>query len=410
MRITKSSLKISCLALLVTIVVSAGLYLRKPESEAVPEAQGSLTKEKLANILSGFVPYRQFPTELEVDSGTGPVKAVIEYALDPQLQEQMEGLFRSYKPDYGAFVAVDPATGRILALVSFSTRDPERGNLALKAGFPAASVFKIVSAAAAIGERQYTADTLIPFNGAKHTLYRGNVLKDRVNRWTRYVTLKSAFAQSINSVFGKIGAFTVEPAQLRDYADRFGFNKPIQGDLPVEPGRAPIPDDPWGRAEAASGYTRQNTMSPLQGALIAAAIANEGVMMEPFIVSSLYSDEGSKLYAVEPRVMGNTVDPKIAAEVRALMRETVVHGTSRKSFRGFFKKEYSHLQVGGKTGSLTGEDPPGKHDWFVGYATDGNRKIALAALTVHDRLWRVKSSYLARKAIETFFRFSYKSS
>jgi beta-lactamase class D len=60
--------------------------------------------------------------------------------------------------------------------------------------------------------------------------------------------------------------------------------------------------------------------------------------------------------------------------------------------------------VGGKTGSLTGLDPEGKYDWFVGFASHGDQRIAVAALTIHRKLWRVKSSYLARKAIENYFK------
>lgn len=60
--------------------------------------------------------------------------------------------------------------------------------------------------------------------------------------------------------------------------------------------------------------------------------------------------------------------------------------------------------MGGKTGSLTGMSPKGKYDWFMGYASDGNHKIALCALTINEDTWRVKSSFLARTYIESYFR------
>jgi beta-lactamase class D len=62
------------------------------------------------------------------------------------------------------------------------------------------------------------------------------------------------------------------------------------------------------------------------------------------------------------------------------------------------------IEVGGKTGSLTGTNPPGKVDWFVGYAEAGNQRIAICALTINEKNWRVKSSYMARVAIEQWFR------
>lgn len=385
-----------------------------------------LTKQEIAEVLADSASFYKFPSEVElvVDSkyptmaapGPAPsseageesnkIRASVEYAFEPQLQAEMENLFRDYKPDYGAFVAVDAKSGQILSMVSYSKADRAHrlGNLALRATFPSASVFKVVTAAAVIEKNDYSADTIIPFNGANHTLYRSNVMKDRVTRWTRYMTLKKAFASSVNTVFGKIGAFAVEPDDLRLYADRFGFNRKIASDIPVQEGRAPIPDDPWGRAEAASGFTRDNKMSPLQGALIAAAIVNDGVMMEPYIVQSVRAPGGEMIYSAMPKAMTQAVSAETAAEMRELMRATVKSGTSRGSFRRFFRKQFADLQVGGKTGSLTGLDPRGKYDWFVGYADDGVRKIAYASLTVHQKFWTVKSAYLARRAIEAYYK------
>ncbi|MGZ3687993.1 MAG: penicillin-binding transpeptidase domain-containing protein [Bdellovibrionota bacterium] len=365
-------------------------------------SQYPLTKDSVARAIGNF---HEFPPEMEIsiDEKT-KVKATIEYAFEPELQKTMEQLFRQYTPDYGAFVALDATTGRVLSMVSYSRHHEMVENLTLRSTFPSASVFKVVTAAAAMESHKIGPDTIIPYNGRNHTLYRGNILKQNVNRWTRYITVKEAFARSINTVFGKLGAYTVGPDHLRVTADRFGFNRQIAADLVVQQGHAVIPDDPWGLAESASGFTRENTMSPLQGALIAAAIANDGLMMEPYVVQGIYKEDGTKIYAAGPRVATTTVDPTTAEEIRALMRETVRKGTSRGSFRNFFKKDLAALDVGGKTGSLTGFDPRGKYDWFVGYADGGAHRIAVAALTVHEKLWRVKSSYLARRAIEMYFK------
>ncbi|OFZ55295.1 MAG: hypothetical protein A2428_09135 [Bdellovibrionales bacterium RIFOXYC1_FULL_54_43] len=377
---------------------------------AIPKSLGlrdnPLTKDQLAQVLADSTSFYRFPGEIEIPDHKKPIQAVVQYSFDPKLQDEMENLFRTYHPDYGAFVAVDATTGRVLSMVSYSDNKKVSENLTLRATFPSASVFKVVTAAAAIEARKYSANTVIPFNGSNHTLYRNNILKTNYTRWTRYITLKDAFAKSVNTVFGKIGAYSVGPEELRQYAGRFGFNRRIAADIPIQEGRAIIPQDPrdfWGLAETASGYTRENTMSPLQGALIAAAIVNDGVMMEPFVVQSVYTTEGAQIYAAEPRIGTLTVDAKTAAEIRNLMRQTVTSGTSHTAFRRFFTHEFSSLNVGGKTGSLTGMDPPGKYDWFVGYADSGSQKIAIAALTIHEKFWRVKSSYLARRAIESYF-------
>jgi cell division protein FtsI/penicillin-binding protein 2 len=384
--------------------VSFSLFLGSRVPHSLPKP--SLTKDALSKVLGDSASFYKFPTEVSVPLSSGEnVSAVVQYSFDANLQEAMEELMRQYRPDYGAFVAIDAVTGRVLSMVSYTSEpDPERpDNLALRATFPSASVFKVVTAAAAIEEKKFNASTVIPFNGRAHRLYR-SLLREKLTRWTRYITLRDAFAQSVNPVFGKIGADEVGSAGLRDYANRFGFNRAIESDLPIQQGRAPIPEDRWGLAETASGFTRDNTMSPMQGALIAAAIVNDGEMMEPYMVQNVYKSDGTPLYTAEPKLSSQTVDKATAEEIRNLMHETVVRGTSRQSFRGFFKGEFRDLKVGGKTGSLTGDNPQGKYDWFAGFADDGFHKIAVCALTVHKQVWRVKSSYLARRAIESYLK------
>lgn len=389
-----------------------GLFFRDQVKQAITAGSAfgqKLTKSVLAEALIGRTTeagvFEQFPTEVELMVGGVPTEAIVQYAFDPRLQHEMEGLFRQYRPDYGAFVAIDASTGRVVSMVSYiHDKADATYNMALKSSFPSASIFKVVTAAAAIAENNYSADTRISFNGRNHTLYRNQVLKLEQNRWTRSMSLRDAFAQSVNTVFGKIGFQTVGAQGLRMYADRFGFNRQIVSDVQIGMGRAPIKDDPWALAESASGFTRENTMSPLQGALIAAAISNDGIMMEPYVVETVHSHDGAIIYGAQPKISSVTVDPSTAAEVRALMRETVKRGTSRGSFRRFFRGNLAGLDVGGKTGSLTGVDPKGKYDWFVGFAQTGSRRIAVAALTVHKEYWRVKSSYLARRAFEAWYK------
>ncbi len=401
------SLEIGALFIFLCLIISVVAFqVSKPRTlDTSTKKKNKLTKNEIAEVLKGPASFYQFPSQVEIPGeGNEKTRAKIQYAFDPKLQKVMENLFHSYGPDYGAFVAMDPATGRVLSMVSFSRDRKISDNLALRATFPSASVFKVVTAAAAIEGHKVSADTVIPFNGRKHTLYRGQILKNNITRWTRFITLKEAFAHSINTVFGKIGAFTVGSDGLRDYANRFGFNRKIIADLPIQEGRAFIPDDSWGLAESASGFTRENKMSPLQGALIAASVANDGVMMEPYVVESIEREEGGLIYSVEPKVANVAVNPSTARVIRSLMKETVLSGTSRSSFKGFFKKDFTLLNVGGKTGSLYGDSPPGKYDWFVGYADSGPQRIAFAALTISEKQWRVKSSYLARRAIESYFK------
>ena len=109
------------------------------------------------------------------------------------------------------------------------------------------------------------------------SLYKKNVLSDKVTRWTNSVTLKEAFARSINTAFGRLSLEHLTPKDIHDYAERFMFNKNINTDFYVAPGVTKVPEEKgFELAEVASGFTKANRMSPVQGAMIAASIVNDG--------------------------------------------------------------------------------------------------------------------------------------
>ncbi len=86
------------------------------------------------------------------------------------------------------------------------------------------------------------------------------------------------------------------------------------------------------------------------------------------------------------------------------MNDTVESGTSRKSFKELTKKKtFAVLEMGGKTGSITGQNPKGKTEWFVGYGKLGTRMIAVATVVVNKEFWTVKPSFVAQKLIKTYF-------
>jgi len=375
-------------------------------AESVKTPSPFAQRERIADALEESIQKSEFPREIDFRIGESYSKTGVIYALDWKLQLYLQKMFSQYRPDYGAFVAVDAATGQVLAMVSHSRYGVELGNFALKASFPAASIFKIVTAAAALEKKRLTPGSHIPFNGGMHTLYRRNVSQVDENRWTRYVTLSEAFAKSINTVFAKIGMHMLQPPDLREFAEKFQFNQPIAADVRVDLSHFELADDdPWATAEVASGFNRIATMSPLQGALMAAAIANDGVMMAPYIVDRLYTPDEGIVYNSEPMQLAVSILPETADSLRTLMRDTVRIGTSRSAFRPLFRRKgYETVEIGGKTGSLQGFHPKGKYDWFVGYARNETRRIAVAALTINEEKWQVKSSYLAKSFIEEYFR------
>ena len=363
-----------------------------------------LTKAEIRDHIKGAGAgdlYRFKRNEVRFSQYEEPV--ILDYAFDPSIQSMAEDLLDQYKPDLGVMVAMDASTGRILAMAGENRAFELEGNPALEATFPSASVFKVVTASAAIEEQKANPHTMIAYAGRNHTLYKYQVLKERVTGWMRHISLKEAFAKSINTVFGRLAVFELGKTPLKNFSSRFAYDEPIPAEFPVAVSHAANPSTKFELAEMASGYTQDNVMSPIHGAMIAAAVANDGVMMQPYFLNAAYLKSGKTIYRAEPAVQSRVMTADTAKEVRTLMRETVTSGTSRKAFRGFFRGRFSSLDVGGKTGHLTDKNLGGRIDWFVGFAEAHGRKIAVSVLTMHKKFWTVKSSYLARRTIETAF-------
>ncbi|HAU11888.1 MAG TPA: hypothetical protein DCS41_10485, partial [Gammaproteobacteria bacterium] len=126
----------------------------------------------------------RFPLRISVNHKDIPHPSSIQYTIDSSLQNATAAVLDHYRPDYGVFVAIDPESGHLLAIASHQREGTPEHNLALRAGYPAASVFKIITAAAAVDLGKVQADTVLPFNGKETSLYRKNVLHHKNNQWT----------------------------------------------------------------------------------------------------------------------------------------------------------------------------------------------------------------------------------
>ncbi|AGH96458.1 penicillin-binding transpeptidase domain-containing protein [Pseudobdellovibrio exovorus] len=369
----------------------------------------SVSRQMLSEALGGQITQNVFPEKiaLPLSKGDDPAEYRVNYTLASDLQNHAEALLRRYKPDYGAIVMMDARTGEILAMTSFEKNNSENDdNLALKSGYPAASVFKVITAAAAVDKAGITPEHRIAFNGGNYTLYKKNVLSDNVNRWTRFITLKEAFAMSINTAFGRLTLESLEPEDLSEYARKFFFNKEIPSDFPVETSSIFVPDEKgYALAQVASGYNRFNTLSPVHGAMIASAIVNEGQIPAPYLVKSIENDQHEVIYSAQPQISGQAISAKSANKVKQMMEQTVLTGTSRKTFRRIVReRQFKEVEMGGKTGHFTGTNPRGRTDWFVGYASDEDSRIAIAAITVNVKYWTVKSSALSEMMFRRYFK------
>jgi cell division protein FtsI/penicillin-binding protein 2 len=363
------------------------------------------SRKNISRAISSEVKKNSYPTNAVININDDRENYKVEYTLDRKLQKQAHDLLQRYKPDYGAIFMINAETGEVLAIASQQKGNPNGENLNLKATFPAASVFKVVTATAAVDGAKVDPKHKIAFNGGNYTLYKSNVLSDKINRWTKFITLKDAFARSINTAFGRLTMENLNPAVISEYADKFMFNEDLGADFNVEQSQATIPKEKgFELTQVASGYNRKNTLSPVHGAMIASAIINDGKMVTPYIVESVKNDKNEVVYTGKSMFNNPVMSKASASKIKDMMEQTVLTGTSRKTFRQMVRdKKFKEIEMGGKTGHFSGLNPKGTTDWFVGYATDGDTKIAIATITVNVKKWTVKSSALAQMMFKKYY-------
>jgi cell division protein FtsI/penicillin-binding protein 2 len=329
----------------------------------------------------------------------------VETSLDPNLQSYLLKKMDRKNSRYIGIVVMEADTGRVLALAGFDKADSDI-NPCLRSEFPAASIFKIVTAAAAVDHCGLKANSKMHFNGYKHTLYKSQ-LKEKKNRYSNTVSFKNAFAQSVNPVFGKIGKLHLGSEQLTKFADAFSFNEPLGFELPHTPSHFQVKDKPYYWAELASGFNNDTTISPLHGAVMASAVLNNGHMVEPSIVDRILSPEGETLYHWNPVLDRQAMSPEASNVLSQLMQTTIKSGTSRKSFRGYRRdKTLSRLQIGGKTGSIGNRTHDQRFDWFVGFAREpqSDVKLTVAVMVAHQDYIGIRASRYARMAMKYYFQ------
>lgn len=323
----------------------------------------------------------------------GDARAVL--TVSPRLQQGLEKLLAGYHVPMGAAVLLEPSSGRVLAMAEHVERGPAT-HVALQPIAPAASIFKIVTAAALL-ERGVTPESEVCYHGGKHRIQKA-LLSDNPRRDRRCLTLSSAFGKSANVVFAKLAGRTLTVEQLRSEANRFLFDASIPFEWELQPSPAHISGDQFEFATTAAGFGPVR-LSPLHGAVLASLVANGGVLVPPRLVESL---EGSAWpLAVDPS--RQVLRPEIAAMLAEMMETTTTEGTARKVFRGERRRRspLREVRVAGKTGSLA--ENSRDYSWFVGFAPAENPKVAVAVVIGNERLWRVKAPFVAREALKAYF-------
>jgi peptidoglycan glycosyltransferase len=214
--------------------------------------------------------------------------------------------------------------------------------------------------------------------------------------------LAEALGSSINAVFAKLADRKLSPKVIERYAQAFGFGHALPFDVQTRLSPAEVPEQRLELARTAAGFWHTH-MSPLHAALIAATIANDGVMPRPTLVSRVLDASGHALFASSPSAYRSVISRATARTVGHMMTETVAHGTARSAFHDPRGRPFlPGISIAGKTGSLSSDQPYRAYSWWIGFAPEDAPKIAVAALVVNTPKWRIKASYLAREALRYY--------
>jgi cell division protein FtsI/penicillin-binding protein 2 len=315
--------------------------------------------------------------------------------LNPKLQSDIDAMFRNYKPSYGALVALDPHTGAILAAAG-STRGGTDSSMLGRATFPAASLIKVVTAAAAVERGKLNGGSIVNFRGGLHTLGMSNYFPaTKLDR--NQMSLGNALGKSCNPVFARIAFNNLQPSILKNYAEKFGFNQSLDADFPIQQSKFWIGPTEFDYARAAAGFDGAR-ISPVHAASLAAAFGNGGDVLRPYLINEVINSEGQIIFKNNRNVVSRAVTEDTANEVKDMMLETCRTGTAKRHFTR------TPISVAGKTGTLKGDEPKGLYHWFIGVAPAHNPRIAVASLVIDTGGRTLNASGLASRFLDNYFR------
>ena len=351
------------------------------------------------SVLSGD-DSRLFVTRLvDMLSNGDPKGGNVQLTLDAAAQDAAWAGLEALPGDaQGAVVALEPTTGRVLAMASAPTFDPNKLashdfgavadlskklnadprdpliNRAISTTLPPGSTFKLVTAAAAIESGNYDADSIVP-GGFRFQLPQSD---DTIGNWDggdcggRRITLTQALQVSCNVTFLTL-ANELGNEAMADQAEAFGFNSTSLEDLGGQAASL-YPRDMDAPQTAMSGIGQSSvTATPLQMAMVAAAIANDGDVMRPYVVDEVRAPNLSVLDRTDPQSISKAISSTTAEELTKMLVATVDSGTAAPA-------QIPGVEVAGKTGTAqsTSSRPP--YAWFVSFAPAQDPQVAVAVM------------------------------
>ncbi len=314
----------------------------------------------------------------------------------------------------GAVVAMDPKTGKVLAMVTSPTYDP---NAAVPAGgeeaqarwdaynadpnrplfdratsglYPPGSSFKVVTAAAALDQGIVTADS--PFDCAGRLLVTGYTIYDFNRKTHGDLTFARALVVSCNITFAQVG-LRLGASALVEYAEMFGFNQVTPFDIPTAVSRVQDAGSMDQVALASASFGQGGDLAtPLEMAMVASTVANEGVLMRPFVVDEVKDYNNKIIDRFQPGQIRRVVDMQTAKTLTDIMVKVVSDGTGTAA-------QIDDVAVAGKTGTaeVEGGDP---HAWFICFAPAHDPKVAVAVVVENGGEGGKTAAPIARKVMQ----------
>lgn len=351
---------------------------------------------ELNDLLSGTANSQFLDQVNAILTGQSPKGAAVELTIDGALQQVAWDALGEYS---GAVIAIDTKTGAILAMVSKPTFDPNwlavhdtdavidvydqlltdpsepLFNRTLAGDLnPPGSTFKLVVAAAALESGQYTAESQFP-NPPQLTLPESDSVITNSGgdtcSGTPTVTLSTALSLSCNIPFAELG-LALGDRQIRDQANDFGFNESISVPLESTPSVYPRALDDPQTMLSAFGQSSVRA-SPLQMAMVSAAIANSGTLMRPNLVESIVAADLSVLESFEPSVYKQSISASTAAALTQMMVASVSNGAGSNA-------RIDGVDVAGKTGTAENGEGEPYTLWFTGFAPANDPRVAVAVV------------------------------
>ncbi|WP_114856445.1 penicillin-binding protein 2 [Brachybacterium sp. YJGR34] len=376
-------------------------------------------ERSLNDTLSGEADELFYERVSAVLSGREATGAEVELTLDAEAQEAAWDALDGRR---GSVVALDPETGAVLAMVSSPSFDPNQlashdqaavaeswtalnedpdrplTNRAIGGDlYPPGSAFKLVVAAAALETGDYTAETEIPGPGTYELPNSSSVMTNHAAGGTEPCgpddtsTLADALRQSCNTSFAMLG-IDIGEEQLHATAEEFGFESSMEIPLSVTPSTMGQDLDDAQLAQTSIGQY-ETRVTPLQMAMVASATANDGVVMEPQLVQEVRTSDLSTIAELTPQEAGQPLTASNAAQMRQMMVGVVEDGTGTAA-------AIDGVEVGGKTGTAEWGEDRAPHAWYVGYAQQDDRKIAVAVVVEEGGYGSRTAAPIARDVME----------